>query len=416
MTGALNSYSHGKQSKIGMKIRVGLFFGGNSVEHEISIITALQAAEYIDREKYEVVPIYITKDNRFYTGEGTNRIENYKNIPELLKKATQVLLAKGQRGAVDLIRYPRKSFKNNVVSSIDIALPAVHGTNCEDGTLQGMLTLLDLPYAGCDVYASALGMDKYAMKAVLAYNDIPVLKGVLCSSFEYDKNGGELLDRLENEIGYPLIVKPFNLGSSIGISKARDRAGLKKALENAFTYAETALCEHAIMNLKEINCAVLGDRNEAQASECEQPCNSDDILSYEDKYIGGSKPSKGTGKGMASLKRKIPAQITEEERDRIRTLAVKAFRCLGCSGVARIDFMMDMDDRKIYLNEINTIPGSLSFYLWEPLGIGYRELLDRILTIAVKRYNKSQKVVHSFASNVLSGVSMGTKREKGSKG
>ncbi len=388
-----------------MKVRVGLFFGGNSVEHEISVITGLQAAEYIDREKYEVVPVYITKDNRFYTGAETGKIENYKNIPELLKKAVRVLPVPGERGAVDLVRYPRKKIGSNLVASFDVALPAVHGTNCEDGTIQGLLTLLDVPYTGCDVYASALGMDKYAMKAVLAYNDIPVLPGHLCCSADYDGDGEKTMDALEEKIGYPMIVKPYNLGSSIGISKARDRKELKKALENAFLYAEILLCEHAIMNLKEINCAVLGDRNAAEASECEQPCNGDDILSYEDKYIGGSKNS--GSKGMATLKRKIPAEITKEEREYIRNLSVKAFKCLGCSGVARIDFMMDMDENKIYLNEINTIPGSLSFYLWEPLGISYRELLDRMLTLAVKRYGKAKRVVHSFSTNVLSGVSLG---------
>ena len=402
-----------------MSIRVGLFFGGNSVEHEISVITGLQAAEYIDKEKYEIVPVYITKNNLFYTGEEIGKIENYKNIPELLKKSQRVLLVKGERGAVDLVRYPQKRFGSNVVASFDVALPAVHGTNCEDGTLQGMLTLLDVPYAGCDVYASALGMDKYAMKAVLAYNDVPVLPGYLCSSFDYDKNADGAMNALEEKIGYPMIVKPYNLGSSIGISKARNREELKKALENAFIYAETLLCEHAIMNLKEINCAVLGTRTEAEASECEQPVNADDILSYEDKYIGGGKGAKGGkssgSKGMATLKRKIPAEITDEERTYIRDLAVKAFKALGCSGVARIDFMMDMDDGKIYLNEINTIPGSLSFYLWEPLGVPYKELLDRMLTIAVRRNAKMQNVVHSFDTNVLAGVRFGGGSKGGTK-
>ncbi|MBQ8235566.1 MAG: D-alanine--D-alanine ligase, partial [Clostridia bacterium] len=213
-------------------IRVGLFFGGNSVEHEISIITALQAAEYIDKEKYQVVPIYITKDNRFFTGEEMGKIDNYKDIPAALKKGTQVLFAKGERGAVDLIRHPAKKFSNNTVATIDVALPAVHGTNCEDGTLQGFLTLLDIPYVGCDVYSSALGMDKYAMKAVLAYNDIPVLEGKLCHVHDYEKDAEGLMTLLEEKIGYPMIAKPVNLGSSIGISKARDRGELKKALDN----------------------------------------------------------------------------------------------------------------------------------------------------------------------------------------
>lgn len=406
-----------------MKIRVGLFFGGNSVEHEISVITGLQAAEYIDKEKYEIVPVYITKDNLFYTGEEAGKIENYKNIPALLKKSERVIPVKGERGAVDLIRYPAKKFKNNKVASFDVALPAVHGTNCEDGTLQGMLTLLDVPYAGCDVYASALGMDKYAMKAVLKYNDVPVLDGVMCTRFAYAKDAEGMMADLEERIGYPMIVKPYNLGSSIGISKATHREALKKALENGFTYAESVICEHAILHLKEINCAVLGDREQAEASECEEPVSTDEILSYEDKYIGGGKsggkldgkPGGNTGSkgsGMASLKRKIPAEISPEERNTVRALAVKAFSVLGCAGVARIDFMKDLDTGKIYLNEINTIPGSLSFYLWTPLGISYKDLLDRMLTLAVKRHRQSRNTVHSFQTNVLSGVSFGS----GSKG
>jgi D-alanine-D-alanine ligase len=402
-------------------IRVGLFFGGNSVEHEISIITALQAAEYIDKEKYQVVPVYITKDNRFFTGEEMGKIDNYKDIPAALKKGTQVLFAKGERGSVDLIRHPAKRFGNNTVATIDVALPAVHGTNCEDGTLQGFLTLLDIPYVGCDVYSSALGMDKYAMKAVLAYNDIPVLEGKLCHVHDYEKDPETLMNLLEEKIGYPMIAKPVNLGSSIGISKAKDRKELKKALENAFLYARDVLCEHAIMNLKEINCAVLGDREEAIASECEEPVAADEILSYEDKYIGGGKGAKNAGSkgsGMASLKRKIPAEITEAQRDEVRALAVSAFKVLGCAGVSRIDFMLDQDSGKIYLNEINTIPGSLSFYLWQPLGMSYKELLDRMISLAVKRHRQNKAVTHSFKTNVLAGVRFGsgTKSAKGAKG
>ncbi len=399
-----------------MKIKVGLFIGGNSVEHEISVITGLQAAEYIDKEKYEIIPIYITKDNRFFTGEAVGKIESYRNIPSLLKNATEVLLAKGAHGTVELIRREPKLFGiNNIVATFDIALPAVHGTNCEDGTLQGLLTLLDVPYAGCDVYASALGMDKYAMKAVLVYNGIPVLDGVLCNIFEFSRDAETVITKLEEQIGYPMIVKPYNLGSSVGISKAADRKKLVRALENGFVYAQSLLVEHAITNLKEINCAVLGDKERAEASECEEPISSDEILSYQDKYISGGKAGKTGGKtggskgnGMASLKRKIPAEIDDAEREEVRNLAVKAFGVLGCAGIARIDFMKDLDTGKIYLNEINTIPGSLAFYLWTPLGVSYTELLDRIITLAVKRKRENESTTHSFDTNVLAGVSFGT--------
>mgnify|MGYP003584450844 CR=1 FL=1 len=399
-----------------MKLKIAVLFGGKSTEHEISIISAIQAIQSMDHEKYEIIPVYMTKNNDYYVGEEIDRIEAYKNIPELLKKSTQVIWVKdGEK--VSLMRYPMKKFGNNVMNEVDMAFPIVHGTNVEDGTLTGFLATLGLPVVGCDVLSSAVGMNKYVMKTVLKDNNISVLD-CRCYTWKDYEDVDTLISRIEAALPYPVIVKPLNLGSSIGIKKASDRAQLTEALDLAFEFARKILVEPAISQLKEINCAVLGDYEGAQASECEEPVNSDEILSYEDKYIGGSKGAAkgaktGGSKGMTSLKRKLPADISADVRDEIRKMAVDAFLCLGCSGVARIDFMIDEATGKVYLNEINTIPGSLSFYLWEPLGMSYPELLENLIQLTLKADRENHKVVYSFDTNVLAGVSLGG--SKGSK-
>lgn len=387
-----------------MKIRVGLFFGGKSVEHEVSIISAIQAFNAFDREKYEVIPVYITKNNELYTGEYAGKIEEYRNIPALIKKSTRVIII-NEENKTKLVCYPMKKFGDSTIAEIDVAFPVVHGTNVEDGALQGYFQTLNIPYVGCDVLSSAVGMDKYVMKAVLKDNGIPVLDCVTVSASEFAKNADAIADNIKEKIGLPAIVKPINLGSSVGIKIGKDIDGLKEALDYAFGFSGRVMVERAIQELREINCSVCGDIDGAEASECEEPIGSDEILSFEDKYTGGSKSSKSSG--MASLKRKIPADITEELRSEIRETAVKAFKCLGCSGVSRIDFMIDTADNKLYLNEINTIPGSLSFYLWEPLGVKYPELLDKMVMLALKRDRELRNLNFTFESNILAEVKLG---------
>ena len=409
-----------------MKIKVGVLFGGKTVEHEISVISAIQAMGYLDRSKYDVIPIYITKDNEFYVGENIGKIESYTDLPSLIKSSQRVIMVRDEN-KVKLIKYPQKMLSKGYVDYIDIAFPVVHGTNVEDGTLQGYLKMFNIPYVGCDVLSSAVGMDKYVMKTVLKDNGIPVLDCKCYTAKQYDENEDAIVDEIEKAVGYPLIVKPVNLGSSIGISKAENRTELYDSLDTAFSYATKVLVETAVQNLKEINCSVLGDYEDAEASECEEPVSSDKILTFQEKYIGdgsakGAKGAKGGvkssgSKGMATLKRKIPADITPEQRDTIRELAVKAFKCLGCGGVSRIDFMMDTKTGNIWLNEINTIPGSLSFYLWEPIGVKYTELLDRMISLALKRERENESITYTFDSNVLQGVKLGggTKGAKGTK-
>lgn len=385
-----------------MKIRVGVFFGGKSVEHEVSVISGLQAYNAFDKDKYEPIAIYITKDNELYTGEAVSDIANYKNIPELLKKSTRVFFM-CEQGKVELIQYPAKKFGNSVVAQIDVAFPVVHGANVEDGCLQGFLRHYNIPFAGCDVMASAVTMDKYVMKTVLKDNDIPVLDCVTLNVREYQADEMAALHKVEGKIAYPVIVKPVNLGSSVGIKVAKDQDQLREALEYAFTFGAKVLVECAITNLREINCAVLGDYEEAEASECEEPISSDEILSYEDKYVAGSKSG---SEGMRTAKRELPANLTPERREEIRQLAVKTFQVLNCNGVSRIDFMIDQDIDKVYVNEINPIPGSLAFYLWEALGKPYAELLDDMVKLALKREREEKNMMTSFDSNILQSANL----------
>ncbi len=383
-----------------MKIKVGVFFGGVSVEHEVSIISALQAVNSMDKEKYDIIPVYISKSGIMYTGEELLSIENFrKDQAALLKKAKKVSLSK--EGLV----YKKK------VMPIDVAFPIVHGTNCEDGTLQGLLEICQIPYVGCDVMSSAVGMDKSVFKSVMQGAGLPVIPGVTVYSRDYFADMDSAIGDIE-QLGYPVIVKPANLGSSIGVRKAADRDALKEAMEYASTFSNKLLVEKAIEAIREINCAVLGDEEEIIPSVLEEPFMSGDILDYEKKYLGG----KGGSKGMASLARKIPADLSDEKTAEIQSIAVKAFKALGGSGVSRIDFILDTaDNDKAYINEINTIPGSLAFYLWEKTGVEYKELIDRLISLAFARKRRRENLTFSIDTNILTNTSFGVKGSKGSK-
>ncbi len=401
-----------------MKTKVAVLFGGRSVEHEVSVISGLQAYAALDREKYEPVVLYIGKDGGFYTGEGLDAIEFYRGLPASLKNAVRVIPVPSEKG-VELVRYPMKKFGNNVVAEFETALPVVHGTNVEDGTLMGFLETLGVPYASCDVMSSALGMDKYVMKAVLKAAGIPVLEAVEIDAKTFAADSDAVMDRLENEVGYPMIVKPVNLGSSVGISKAGDRRKLRASLDLAFDFSSLILVEKAIEPLREINCAVLGDREEAIASACEEPFGNDEILSFGDKYLSGGKGGKAgksggvkTGgaksAGMSSLKRRCPAEIPDEMTAAVQRMAVETFKALGCMGVSRIDFLMKADTGELWVNEINTIPGSLAFYLWEETGLSFSKLLDRMIQLSFKRQRTREALTYTYDTNILAGVSLGT--------
>lgn len=384
-----------------MKISVGVLFGGNSVEHEVSVISASQAMHALNKEKYDLVPIYITKDSRFYTGEALLDIKKYKDIPALLNECEEVILKKGASCA-ELVKAKGGLFGSKTVAKCDIFVPVVHGTNVEDGTLQGYLEMYGVPYAGCDVTASALGMDKYAMKCVLRDAGVNVLDAVCFYSREYFKQSEAVVESIESKLAYPVIVKPVNLGSSVGIKVARDRDGLIEAIDEAATFSHKVLVERAIEKLREVNCSVLGDYEEAMASVLEEPVSSGgDILDFVDKYQGGRK-GEGSTKGMSGSSRKVPAEVTEDQEKAIKEMCITTFKALNCNGVARIDVMIDEATDEIFVNEINTIPGSLSFYLWEAAGVKFDELMDKIIYFAQKRHREREKLSFSYDTNLLS--------------
>lgn len=396
-----------------MKTNVAFFYGCRSVEHEVSIISAVQAMRAVDREKYDITPVYVTKDGEMYTGNCLFEIEEYRNLSELLSKCQKVNFTR-ENGAVIMTEQTKKMFQKPKSVRIDVAFPVVHGTNCEDGTIQGFFEYLNLPYVGCDIISSAVGMDKAVFKDVLKSAGLPVLDCICIRAKEYLTDKQKIQDEIEEKIGFPLIIKPVNLGSSVGISKVNTKEQLDDAVMLALSFTDRILAEHAITSLREINCSVLGDADECTASVCEEPFMNDEILSYEDKYMGNSKNG-GQSKGMASLGRKIPADLSEEKAEEIRSLACKTFKAIGANGVVRIDFMIDTETDKVYANEINTIPGSLAFYLWEAGGVKYPELITRLIDLAFKRQRSRNNITYTIDTNILSGVSFGSKGAKGAK-
>lgn len=392
-----------------MKTNIGVFFGGRSTEHEISVISANQAMAAIDRNIYNVTPVYISKQGKWYTGEVLRDVTNFKNMKELLAKCEEVYLSPIY-GDYNLYKVNRKMFGNPVAAKLDVAIPVLHGANGEDGTFQGLLDLIGLPYAGCDVLASANGMDKITMKMILQSSDVPVIDYVWFTDHEWADNPDQVIEKIESTLGYPVIVKPANLGSSVGIGRAATQDKLRERIDEAEKYSSRIIVEHMVDNLHEVNCSVLGDCGDYQASVCEEPIKSGEILSYDDKYLGGSKGAKG----MQASQKRIPADLPAKVTERIQFLAGETFRVLSCHGVSRVDVIMDKDNGEIYVNEINTIPGSLSFYLWEASGISFDKLMDRLVKLALKRKREQLLKTVSYDQNIFS-MGGGVKGTKGSK-
>ena len=402
-------------------IKLGIFFGGKSVEHEISVITMSQAISSIDTTKYELVPIYISKQGIMYTGDDLLDLYQYKDLDVLLKRSYKVAVVNDGKG-VKVIRVPAPILGRRVLNTIDVAFPIIHGTNGEDGTIAAFVNLLGIPCVGPDILASSVGMDKIAMKKVMKESGLPVVDYVSFYGMEYNQDEENIINKIEEKLTYPIIVKPANLGSSVGIRKAKNKQEAIEAIEFAMEFSDRILVEKAIENLKEINCSVIGDICQTEASVCEEPCFEDEILSYADKYLGSSKgaakgvkgsaPAKG-GKGMAVSNKKLPADISDEKRDEIQALAKETFKVLGCAGVSRIDFLIDMNTDKAYVNEINTIPGALSYYLWEASGKSFKEELDEIIGIAIRKHNEKEKLTVSYDQNILA---MQGSPKMGSKG
>lgn len=404
-----------------MKIKVGVIFGGESVEHEVSVISAMQAMNKLDQEKYEIIPIYITKDREWYTGEMLKDIEVYQDL-SLIKKYGKNVVLYYRDGSFVL---QKKNFPRTIVGEVDIVLPVVHGTNVEDGGLQGYLQTIGVPFVGSDVYASVVGQDKVFMKDIWKNAKLPMTDYVWFYDIDYKQDSDEVIKKVE-KLSYPVIVKPATTGSSVGIAVCGNREELVSAIDDAIQYDKKILVEEVVQNLKEVNIAVMGNYEHQKVSEIEEVLSANKFLTYADKYIGDGKgklkgvkaPVKGASKGMASANRKLPAELPEKVRKEVEEVAREAFRALGSSGNSRIDFLVDEKTNKVYINEINSIPGSLAFYLWEAKEIDFSTVLDEMINIGVKDYKKRVSKTHSFETNILQGFAAhgGVKGLKGMKG
>ena len=395
-----------------MKIKLGVIFGGESVEHEVSIISAVQAMESIDEEKYDIIPIYISKDRIWYTGAMLRDIDVYKDFEDLKKYAKEVVLTR-KKGKFFL--QTTKGLFRKDITDVDIIFPIVHGNNVEDGSLQGYLESVGIPYVGSHVLGAALGQDKVLMKQVFKSNDLPIVDYTWFYDNEYLENKDSILKNIST-LKYPVVVKPATLGSSVGITYVKSEDDVDSAIKEAIKYDNKIVVEKAVENLIEVNCSVLGNYKYQETSALEEVLSDNELLTYADKYIGGAKGKlKGgmkSSKGMASTSRVIPARIDKKLSSDVTDLSKKVFKALNLSGVCRIDFLIDKKANKVYINEPNTIPGSLAFYLWEPVGKGYKTLINDMINIAIKDYKLKEKKTYSFDTNILSNYN-GLKGAKG---
>ncbi len=399
------------------RLQLGILFGSRSCEHEVSIISALQLACMADPFRYEVIPVYISKRGEWFIGGALWKLETYLDFDPRASGLTRVFpdLTSGSRA---LMAFERGRLfageKRCVAARLDCVIPVMHGLNGEDGTLQGLLEMMDVPYASTGVAGSAVGMDKIMMKRLFAGCGFPVLPDTSLSRSEFEKDAEAACDKVEASLPYPVFVKPANLGSSIGVSRADDRRQLADALRLAFSLDRRCLVEKGLDDPLEVNCSVLGFDDAVETSVVEQPVRKGQLLDFKTKYLASSREN-----GMASLTRIIPAPIGEKMTEKVRTLSADIFRALDCKGVVRVDFMISCETGDLYITEINTIPGSMAFYLWEKTGSGlrYRHLVDRLVRDALKAKEQKDKNITSFHSDIISSAiaNLGS-GAKGSKG
>jgi D-alanine-D-alanine ligase len=380
------------------KLKVGVLFGGRSAEHEVSVVTALQVISHLDRTKYEVLPIYITKEGKWFVGERLGRGEAYKRLPEVERYGSHAFIAPDPTVKA-LVPGSGGLFARGLKESIDVAFLSFHGTHGEDGAIQGLLELADIPYTGAGVAGSAVGMDKILMKAAFRAAGIPVVPDVWFNRSEWKENQKAVISRLEKSLRYPMYVKPANTGSSIAVGKAKNRKDLIETIEVASRFDRRIIVDQGVTDLTEINCSVLGNDNPIP-SICEQPLPKDELQSYRDKYLRGGK-GKLSKQGMAGLSRKFPAPISKTMTRKIQDLAVKAFKATDCAGIARVDFLIDKKRNKIYVNEINTLPGSFAFYLWEAAGLTFPKLLGRVIELGLERHKDINQNIRSIDTTIL---------------
>ena len=381
------------------KLNVLVLFGGRSPEHEISIITGIQVMNALNKNKYTVIPLYVTKDGEWVLGDGSYfKPETFKNLKKAIRNKPRVHISPDSQTLGLVSKSSLGTFLKSVPKgNLDVVFPTFHGRYGEDGTVQGLFELNGVAYVGCDVYASAVGMDKEFSKLVAERAGVPTLPGVVLTKRDWGENKKDCLQRVR-KLKCPLFVKPARLGSTIGIGKASNDGELEDAIDVAFFYDTKVLIEKALTGAREINISVMGN-NPYSLSACEEPMRSSDVLTFEDKYVD----KKGTSKGMASAKRVLPAKIKKSTEAAIDRYALAFFEGLGGSGISRLDFLMSKDERKIYFNEVNTMPGSLAFYLWKEVGVSFDKLTDKLIDLAIARKKETRQIKTAFESNVLEG-------------
>ncbi len=393
------------------KMTVIVAFGGISPEHEVSVLTAMQAIHTFDPEHFKTIPLYITKSGQWLTGPDLKKLEHYEQLEKINEIGVPCSFARNSYGKTVLKEQKSGFFQKTKEYPVDLVLVSFHGSDGENGAFQGVCETFNIPYTGCDVLSSAIGMNKVTAKMICRLNGISVVDDVHFNEAEWE-TGQNKIEKSIKELGYPVVVKPVNLGSSIGVSMVKDKGELRAAVELAFRYDEHLLVEKAVKPLMEINCSVLGDVSNAKASVCERPLGKEELLSFTDKYIGES----GDMKGMASADRKIPADIPDSLSEQIRQTSLDIFKVFGASGVSRLDFLVNSDTNEFFFNEINTIPGSFSYYLWEASEVTFAQLLNRLIKQANKRHRKKNGRVQSYETNLLSEKAVkGLKGLKGEK-
>lgn len=369
------------------KIRVGVIFGGRSGEHEVSLISARSVMNAIDKEKYEVVPIGITKEGCWIAaGDPLKALA----AGDVSVSSPAALLGDPSRRGLMRLEDTERAVEATRLAELDVVFPVLHGPYGEDGTVQGLLELAGIPYVGAGVMASAVGMDKAIFKDVMRAHGLPVADYLVLKRKEWDADPEGVMDRIEERLGYPVFTKPANLGSSVGVRKCHDRNGLAAGLAEAARYDRKLLVEAAVPAAREIEVSVLGN-DDPIASVPGEIIPSREFYSYEAKYID-------TGEDASRLL--IPAPISPELTERVRDLAVRAYQAIDCAGMARADFLLSGTTGELYVNELNTIPGftAISMYpkLWEATGISYPELIDRLIELAIERYQDKERSETSY--------------------
>ena len=399
------------------KMNIAVLFGSRTCEHDVSIVSALQLMEAARAADFRVIPIYISRDGLWYTGDALMDIATFRDFNPMAKGITRVNLDVSAN-AGDLWAWPpqRAGLFAKVptpIAHIDVAIPVLHGLHGEDGTVQGLLEMANIPYASSGVLGSAVGMDKIAMKQMLRGAGYPVLDYVWLTRDQLKTDREAIVERIEREIKYPAFVKPAALGSSIGVSKANNREELDRALDLAASYDRRILVEVGINNPVEINCAALGYGEDVRASVCEMPVPStgDKFLNFFEKYLRNAGTKGESSRGMKSLSRVVPAPIGEELTERIQRMTKEIFKLLDCRGTVRIDFILDEND-VLYVNEPNTIPGSLAFYLWQECGVSFGKLVEIMVEDALRAHADKNTNVFAFDSTILQKVAAGAKGSK----